>query len=41
MYRDDTNVQYTGKIGAIPIPKTGLKKNLDFLLGKHAVYSVR
>jgi hypothetical protein len=41
MYRDDKNVQYTGKIGAIGIPKTGLNKNLDFLPGKHAVNSVR
>ena len=46
MYRDGTNVQceicdYTGKTGAIGILKTGLKKNLDLLPGKHSVDSVR
>ena len=46
MCRDGTNVQceicvYTGKIGAIGILKTGLKKNLEFLPGKHSVDSVR
>jgi hypothetical protein len=46
MYRDGTNVHceicdYTGNIGAIGILKTGLKKNLEFLAGKHSVDSVR
>jgi hypothetical protein len=41
MYRDGTNVQceicdYTGKMGAIGILKTGLKKNLNLLPGKHS-----
>jgi len=46
VYRDGTKVHceicdYTGNIGAIRILKTGLKKNLKFLPGKHSVDSVR
>ena len=46
MYRDGTNVQCeicdcAGKIGAIGILKTGLKKNFEFLPWKHSVDSVR
>ena len=46
MYRDGTNVQceicdYTGKMGAIGILKTGLKKNLNLLPGKHSADWVR
>jgi hypothetical protein len=44
--QDGTNVHceicdYTDNIGAIGILKTGLKKNLEFLPGKHLVDSVR